>query len=158
MAGRKKEGPKFSQFDEEFILKDLFGKQKGRLADIGARGRAGSNSAALIDNKWWAQLIDIKIDTLERDFPKDRYPRVTNVRMVVTPGNVNAVLWKNLELLSIDIDGHDCDVWEAIEERPRVLIIEVNGNEDRIMEVSLARGYTLHAKTGPNLIFVYTPS
>jgi len=156
MSGAKKEPPKFSQFDEEPILLKLLGSIKnGRCADIGARERRGSNVAWCIDEGWWAQLIDRNVNGLLRDFPLAKYPKVTHVRRLVTPQNVNDFLWKDLDLLSIDIDGPDADVWEAIEERPWVLCIEaMEVNRPKIMQVSEERGYKLHAETGPNLIYV----
>lgn len=156
MAGRKKEPPKFSQFDEEPILLELLGGLKGgRCADIGARERRGSNVARFIDQGWDAQLIDRNVNGLLKDFSMMHYPNVTIVRRFVTAQNVNEFLWDDLDLLSIDIDGPDADVWEAIETRPHVLCIEaVEVNRPKIIEVSESRGYKLHAETGPNLIYV----
>lgn len=157
MAGRKKEGPKFSQFDEEPILAKIFEVAgSGVCADIGARGRMGSNVAFLIDRGWKAQLIDCRVNQLIKDFPFTRFPSVTITQAVVSAKNVNQVLSREpLDLLSIDIDGPDADVWEAMESRPRVLVIEaVTENREKIMRVSESRGYKLHAETGPNLIYV----
>lgn len=155
MAGRKKESPKFSQFDEDFILEDLTRGFTGRCADIGARQRRGSNVARLIDGGWEAQLIDQNINGLLKDFPWTKFPLVTITQKVVTPQNVNQTLWKDVDLLSIDIDGPDADVWEAIEQRPWILVIEaMEVNRPKIEEVSKYRGYKLHAETGPNLIYV----
>lgn len=156
MAGRKKEGPKFSQFDEEPILAKIFEVAgSGVCADIGARGRTGSNVAFLIDRGWKAQLIDRGVNQLIKDFPFTRFPGVTIVQAEVSAKNVNGILWKEMDLLSIDIDGPDADVWEAIEARPRVLVIEaVPENRPKIIKTSEERGYKLHAETGPNLIYI----
>ena len=156
MAGTKKEPPKFSQFDEEPILAKIFEVSgSGVCADIGARQRAGSNVAFLIDRGWKAQLIDRDVGGLSRDFHRRIYPNVTIEKVEITPENVNGILWREMDLLSIDIDGPDADVWEAIEARPRVLVIEaMPENRQKIMKISGARGYTLHAETGPNLIYV----
>lgn len=156
MAGRKKEPPKFSQFDEEPILSKIFESGSGVCADIGARGRTGSNVAFLIDRGWKAQLIDRGVNQLIKDFPFTRFPNVTIVQAEVYANNVNKVLTKEpLDLLSLDIDGPDADVWEAMEARPRVLVIEAMAeNRERIIKTSESRGYKLHAETGPNLIYV----
>ena len=155
MSGRKKEPPKFSQFDEDFILKDLIRGFTGRCADIGARERKGSNVARLIDDGWEAQLIDRNINGLLKDFPRAKFPLVTITQRSVTPENVNQTLWPDVDLLSIDIDGPDADVWEAIEQRPWIVVIEaVEVNRPKIVQVSEWRGYKLHAETGPNLIYV----
>lgn len=158
MAGRKKEGPRFSQFDEEPILRGLLGHLvTGRCVDIGARERRGSNVASFIDVGWDALLVDQNVNGLLRDFPAVKYPTVTILQKVVTAKNVNEVLrsWHYLDLLSIDIDGPDAEVWEAVEVRPAVLCIEaVPENRPKIVKVSEERGYKLHAETGPNLIYV----
>lgn len=156
VSGKKKEGPKFSQFDEEPILRGLLGHLKrGRCADIGARERRGSNVASFIDDGWTALLVDRNVNGLLRDFPRARYPTVTVVQKLVTPLNVNDLDLHYLDLLSIDIDGPDADVWEALETGPLVLCIEaVPENRPKIVKVSEERGYKLHAETGPNLIYV----
>lgn len=157
MAGRKKEGPKWSQFDEEPILAKIFEVAgTGVCADIGARGRIGSNVAFLIDRGWKAQLIDRGINCLIKDFPFTKFPNVTIVQAEISAKNVNKILWKEpLDLLSIDIDGPDAEVWEAMTSRPRVLVIEaVPENRSKIIKTSEDRGYKLHAETGPNLIYV----
>lgn len=156
MAGMKKEAPKFSQFDEEPILAKIFEVAgSGVCADIGARGRVGSNVAFLIDRGWKAQLIDRGINQLIKDFPFTRFPNVTIVQAEISAKNVNKILWKEMDLLSIDIDGPDADVWEAMTARPKVLVIEaVPENRQKIIEISESRDYKLHAGTGPNLIYV----
>jgi hypothetical protein len=78
---------------------------------------------------------------------------------------------KDFELLSIDIDTYDCDVWESLENyQPKVIVIEINssvppgilwrhtdktqGNTfSATLNVGLNKGYTLVCHTG-NLIFV----
>lgn len=154
MAGLKKEPPKFSQFDEEFILKALFPSGRGRCVDIGARGRSGSNVAWAIDRGWRAQLYDRDVDQLIRDFKQ--YPKVTWIRKLVTPQNVNEGLMDRLDLMSIDIDGNDAHVWDAVDPKswPLVLVIEINGNREQIEATCQSRGYRLHQETGPNLIWV----
>lgn len=160
MAGTKpwkKEAPKWSQFDEEPILSKIFEVAgSGVCADIGARGRMGSNVAFLIDRGWKAQLIDRGVNQLIKDFPFTKFPNVTITQGWVTPNNVNNLLWKvPLDLLSLDIDGPDADVWEAMVSRPRVLVIEaMEQNREKIIRISEERGYRLHAETGPNLIYV----
>ena len=79
---------------------------------------------------------------------------------------------KNFEILSIDIDSYDCDVWENLENySPKIVIIEINStippgvlqrhnNLEKIgnsfsstLEVALKKDYILVCHTG-NLIFV----
>ncbi|MDC0031308.1 FkbM family methyltransferase [Candidatus Pelagibacter sp.] len=80
---------------------------------------------------------------------------------------------KNFDILSIDIDGYDLDIWESLKNySPKVVIIEINssilpkiyqrhspenlqfGNSfSSTLSVGNKKGYTLIAHTG-NLIFV----
>jgi hypothetical protein len=78
---------------------------------------------------------------------------------------------KEFELLSIDIDSYDLDVWESLSEySPKIVVIEINshippgivwrhsgetqGNTfSATLDVGRKKGYTLVCHTG-NLIFV----
>lgn len=78
---------------------------------------------------------------------------------------------KNYDVLSIDIDTYDLDVWSLHDEyRPKVVVIEINsgiapgllewhhsgkrGNSfSATLQVALEKGYTLLCHTG-NMIFI----
>jgi len=78
---------------------------------------------------------------------------------------------KDFEVLSIDIDSYDCDVWQSLTNyEPKIVIIEINssappgvlwrhGNKTQgntfssTLSVGVKKGYTLVCHTG-NLIFV----
>ena len=159
---------KFSQFDEELILANLLPKH-GKCAEFGARGRRGSNVAHLLDTGWFCQLIDRSINETLKDFPirgMKRKPEVYGsvywgegrheiVHCTVTPENVNQVLWPDLDLLCIDIDGRDLDVWKSVVQRPSVVVIESNDStstKNDIVSFSETRGYRFVVKTGVNVI------
>lgn len=159
---------KFCQFDEEQILAGFLPK-RGACAEFGARGRRGSNVAHLLDRGWLCQLIDRNINETLKDFPvqgarreKTPYGYVYRgfedheiVHATVTPENVNQVLWPDLDLLSIDIDGPDLEVWRAIVQCPAVVIIESNdttSTKSDIVKLGKERGYRFVAKTGVNVI------
>lgn len=177
---------RFSQFKEEEIIQTLWrGKQAGRCADIGARRRQGSNTALLFDQGWFCQFIDKDPDDLLISFPVPHGVRTITpwgvvyrgnanhelVGATVTPDNVNDILAKDLDLLSIDIDGNDYYVWEAVEQTPSIVIIEINPrtaglqklnqegiyqgcSEGHMLALGARKGYKFHARTGVNLIFV----
>ncbi len=156
----------YSQFGEDLILKDIFrGVKKGRCADIGARGLRGSNTAYFWKLGWFCQFIDRNVNGLLKDFPGAEV-----VHLAVTPENVNEVLAPNLDLLSIDIDGDDYYVWEAVKQSPRAVVIEFNKNmiagvqkrgerfgcsESKMVELAKSKGYQLFGKTVANLIFIH---
>src|SRR5436190_20682740 len=73
-------------------------------------------------------------------------PRVHTGRALVTPETVNSLFREHgvpdePDVVSIDIDGNDYWVWEALEFRPRLLVIEYNGNLDTSPEVRLVQPY-----------------
>lgn len=49
------------------------------------------------------------------------------IKAFITPENVN-VLIPECDVLSIDIDGNDYEVWKAYEGQPDIIIIEVNSS------------------------------
>ena len=93
----------------------------------------------------------------------------------------NAIVWQcrrtaaQIDVLSIDIDGYDYHVWDAVQDyRPRIVIIEYNPSipndiiainphrEDiftgssaaALVELGRKKGYSLIAVTQTNLLFV----
>lgn len=84
----------------------------------------------------------------------------------ITPENVNQL--PECEVLSIDIDGNDYEVWKAYEGKPAIVIIEINSSlipEDdhfsigkgssfsTMLKLGIEKGYFLLCHTG-NMIFV----
>jgi hypothetical protein len=90
----------------------------------------------------------------------------------VTPDNVNKLLPKTIDLLSMDTDGHDYSIWKAYNSKPVIVVIEINSsvmatddgpvNDPQhgtaykpMVELGISKGYFLLCHTG-NLIFVST--
>jgi hypothetical protein len=101
------------------------------FAEIAA-GANGGNSGFLARELGWSGLM---VDGNEANVEELRLRfNPTRVRMVharVTRENVNALLREHgdadgLGLLSIDIDGNDVWVWEAVEAEPSMAIVEYN--------------------------------
>ena len=69
---------------------------------------------------------------LERKYRSN--PRITTLRALVTPTTIEPLLRDagvppGFDLLSIDIDGNDFWVWQAMRSfKPRVVVIEYNAN------------------------------
>jgi hypothetical protein len=133
----------FSQFDEDGILLFLFaviGIKSETFVDIGSGdGIHNSNCANLAINFGWLGLF---IDGNESLIARGRefyskhpdtflYPPQF-VHAMVTRENVNQLIKDagfegEVDLLSIDIDGNDYWVWDALEVvQPRVVIIETH--------------------------------
>lgn len=132
----------FSQFEEDGLLLYLFaalGIKYRRFVDIGSGDGINSNCANWAVNFGWHGLfIDGDVDNIERGrrFYKDHpgtwlYPPVF-IPAYVQRENINELIRKAgaagpIDLLSIDIDGNDYWIWEALEAvDPRVVIIETH--------------------------------
>ena len=115
--------------EEEVILELLDGLDDPVkvCVDIGAKSITNSNVAHLITQLGWrGVLIDRgakNFQTLMREF--DGYP-ICISHAAVIPKNVNDLLPPKFDLLSIDIDGQDYYVWQAIKATPAIVIIEFN--------------------------------
>ena len=131
----------FSQFDEDGIIVFLLaaiGIGPGKFVDIGGGdGVLASNCANLALNFGFHGLfIDKDLEQIRkgeryyRDNPDTRlYPPKFRRAMVKTT-NINQVIRDEgfedeIDVLSIDIDGNDYWIWEAIEcIRPRIVVVE----------------------------------
>ncbi len=143
----------FSEFDEDGITLFLLavgGSPTRRFVDIGAGdGVFASNTANLALNLGFDGLfVDANESLVERGrrfysrHPDAMVRPPTFVRAFVTRENVNDVLTEagftgDIDLLSIDIDGNDYWIWQALEcVRPRFVIAEAHpefGREDWVM-------------------------
>jgi len=143
----------FSQADEDGVLLFLLGVvgiSTARFVDIGGGdGLWASNCANLALNLGFhGVIIDADAERVERgrrvyrQHPDTRvFPPIFH-HTVVTRETVNPILRSlplvgEIDVLSIDIDGNDYWIWEAIEAvSPRIVVIEVHpayGLRDVIM-------------------------
>lgn len=146
----------YSQNGEDGLLSYLFarlGSRSRRVVEIGIQDGTECNARNLIDNfRWWGLLVEGDQRSAAR--ARARYAGRAQVREAfITRENVNDVLADaagEIDLLSIDIDGVDYWVWDAITAvRPRVVVIEYNAylppDEFRVVEYRPSfRRYELH--------------
>ena len=132
----------FSQFEEDGKLLFIFsiiGMENKVFVEIGSDDGVNSNSANLYFNFGWRGLfIDGNAKSIKRGrkfFSKYPHPWFYKPRFVcakITRENVNTLIEENgfkgeVGLLSIDIDGNDYWVWDAIKViEPKVVIIETH--------------------------------
>lgn len=131
----------FSQNGEDGILWFLFsllGDGAKKSAEICAGDGIECCSANLIVNHAWnALLVDGDEDLLRRgrhfyEHSGDAwYAPPTMASAWITAENVNDLLATHgfaddLDLLIVDLDGNDYWIWNAIEARPRVVVVETN--------------------------------
>jgi hypothetical protein len=130
----------YSQTDEDGILLFLFsviGVSNKTCIEICAGDGVECNTANLILNHgWFGLLVDGNKDNVARGIDFYRRSRNTWVfppRFIcswVTRSNINDLIKSNgftgeIDLLSIDMDGVDYWIWEAIEAvSPRVVVVE----------------------------------
>jgi hypothetical protein len=129
----------FSQFGEDGVLSCLterLGLSAGRFVEIGVESYRECNTrylASRVRSPWNGVAIDAS-DSHEH-FLSARRSRwkldVEPVTSFVTIENINRLLAdaaasQPIDLLSLDIDGVDYWVWEAVEASPAIVVVEYN--------------------------------
>ena len=133
----------YSQNGEDGILEEIFKKLNipvGQFVEFGAwDGKHLSNTYNLLENRNWSGLYieyeDDKYKELEKlnVVYKDRIITVKNKVDITGENSLDNILHRHPEikqdfdLLSIDIDSYDLEIWESLKNyQPKVVIIEVN--------------------------------
>ena len=173
----------YSQNGEDGILEEILKKldlvKNGWCCEFGAwDGKYGSNTFNLVKNFGY-RAIYIESDRNKfKDLKKteSKYPNIYAINRTIdknksSSNSLEKVLEKtkiplDFEILSIDIDSYDLDVWEALENyRPKIVVIEINssiepgiiqrhslknqGNSfSATVEVGKKKGYILVCHTG----------
>jgi hypothetical protein len=141
----------FSQNGEDGVLCELL-RRAGRVdeasfVEFGIGTGAQGNCVFGAEVLGWRGLFIEPSDeyaALERRW--QARSRVATARALVTPETVNAIFRdhdvpEEPDVVSIDIDGNDYWVWEALDFRPRVMVVEYNGNLDTSPDVRLVQPY-----------------
>jgi prefoldin subunit 5 len=128
----------FSQWGEDGIIQFLLRHIPIRnkiFVEFGVQNYVESNTRFLLINNNWSGLIldssEKNIDYIQKDSIYWKY-NLKAVQAFITKDNINDLLSQNsvtgeIGLLSIDIDGNDYWVWEAIHVvTPAIVIIEYN--------------------------------
>ena len=129
----------WSQNDEDGILAEIFrriGATNRRFLEFGVGDGLQNNTRCLLEQGWNGAWIDGSpgdVAAIERGF-KDRIDagHLSVKRAIIDRDNIDELirafaLPRDLDLMSIDIDGNDYHVWEAISAiEPRVVVIEYN--------------------------------
>jgi hypothetical protein len=163
----------YSQNGEEGILIETLQRLKiaaGNCVEIGGNnGRWLSNTALLIDNGWTGIFVEADFD-LWQDCCNNwnGNDRVKAICSFVSADNANAFMDDQCDVLSIDVDGQDYKIFQAMESKPKVVIIEIDSsippdaerfnNEGGsgylpMVKLGIEKGYFLLCHTG-NLVFV----
>jgi len=167
----------YSQFGEDGIIQYIFsiiGEKSRKCAEFGAGDGIGcSNTKLLRDHGWEATLVEADPDRFEQLVINA--PESHCIPGTVTPGNINLLVEGGYDFVSIDVDGDDYAIFEAMESAPppRVVCIEYNGSipphvnlrqanlgegfgasAAALVELAVAKRYAFIGMTKGNLFFV----
>lgn len=130
----------YSQNDEDGIIQEIFrriGTANKTFVEIGVQDGIECNTHYLLFLGWkgtWIETSEACVDAIKRKFNyvlNNGTLKVINA--FVTRENINDLLTEaaiphEVDLLSIDIDGNDLYIFEAVNSfKPRVVVIEYNG-------------------------------
>lgn len=129
----------YSQHDEDGIIREIFnriGTTNRVFVEFGVGNGLENNTLALLFDRWqglWIEASKKSVSKIEKGFKNTIACGSLNVvNAFVTRETINALISKNLDkteidLLSIDIDGNDFHLFDAIDcIQPRVVVIEYN--------------------------------
>jgi hypothetical protein len=127
----------YSQTDEDGIIEEICRRLEiveGRFVEIGVENGLECNSLYLIHRGWrgaWIEGDAAQAPAIEAKFGELLQTRLRVSLDMVTAENVDRVLREagaadDLDLLSIDIDGNDIYLLEAMTLRPKIIVIEYN--------------------------------
>lgn len=128
----------FSQWGEDGIIQYLVRRleiENKTFVEFGVEGYVESNTRfLLVNNNWSGLILDGSIDNINQ-IKQSRIYWAYNLKAAhsfITRDNINEVLTENgvkgeIGLLSIDIDGNDFWVWQAINViNPVIVVVEYN--------------------------------
>jgi hypothetical protein len=127
-----------SQGDEDGIIEEIFRRlniTRGTFCEIGVENGLECNSLYLIHKGWHGWWVEGNANY--RAFIEEKFKSILNARLrvaiaIITAENINqifdqiGVLRTELDFLSIDIDGNDVYLLQALQLSPKVLCIEYN--------------------------------
>lgn len=168
----------WSQFGEDGIIAEIFrrvGEESRFCVEFGAAdGVTCSNTKALREQGWEALLIESDKDRYGKIQESEIIAGVNSMNVEVTSENINHIVGRYpIDFISIDVDGDDYAIWEAMRISVRVVCIEYNASIPPHVSLRQARkggqlgssalalcqlaevkGYVLVSLTKGNLIFV----
>lgn len=125
----------YSQNGEDGVLFEIFhrmGISRGVFVEIGAWAGQANCLALAHYAAWSGAFIDGDADQARKmSAVFGNNSRVGVLHSFVTPSNVNDLVQEysadhGLDLISIDVDGAEYWIWQALEVRPKVVVVEYN--------------------------------
>jgi len=129
----------YSQNDEDGIIQEIFnriGTTNRRFVEFGVGDGLENNTLALLHQGWsglWIEGNDKHVKSIRQGLAKTiRSEQLSVINEFITRENIDNLIASNIDereidLLSIDIDGNDAHVVDTIERvSARVIVIEYN--------------------------------
>ena len=127
----------FSQNDEDGILQEIFrrlGEDARTFVEFGVGNGLQNNTRLLLYRGWrglWIEADPSSCRKIRRSFARELASgQLQLLSELVTRDNIQALIESAklgpIDLLSVDIDGNDYWIWEALDLQPRVVVIEYN--------------------------------
>ncbi len=134
---------KYSQYGEEGIIKEIFRRlqiEKGFFVEFGAMdGIEISNTRSLWESGWEGVMIEPSSDLyneLSLNYPRDSGVMPLKLAVTYKADDKNGLLFdeiyqryfpeREIDFLSIDVDGADYYILKGLKCRPKVIMIEAN--------------------------------
>lgn len=161
----------YSQNGEDGIIQECLHRMKmtkGYCVEYGAAdGRFCSNTHLLFQQGWVGTMIESDVNLFTQMKKNMVGLQCVPYHTEVNTGNVNLVLRKEIDVLSIDTDGrNDFDCLKAYTGKAKILIIEINSSVHPLVDyldegasyitmlnLATSKGYFLLCHTG-NMVFV----
>lgn len=162
-----------SQNGEDLIVQECLRRMEittGHAVEIGGNdGLWLSNTRALLEKGWSGKFVEASWSLYLQS--EKNWAHRTDVKCIcskVDGHNVNAFVNDDCDLLSIDTDGPDYEIFKGLKAKPKIVIVEIDSsippgdegfNSDggagyQVMtRLGIKKGYFLVAHTG-NLILV----
>jgi hypothetical protein len=140
----------FSQRGEDGIIQYIVDKidiPNKIFIEFGVENYTESNTRFLLINNHWSGLVidgsKSNIEYIKNDFIYWKYD-ITAIESFITTQNINALIQsftgseQDIGLLSVDVDGNDYWIWEAINViNPRVIVCEYNSAFGPVKKLSI---------------------
>lgn len=171
---------KYSQFGEDAVTSNalhLLGIKRGYVVEFGAGDGLHLSNTAMYwhDSDWSALLIEASPERYAHLMWNISRRNAAGVNAFITPDGqqrIDNYLSRDVDLMSIDVDDCDYQIFENLEARPKLVLIEFNhtmphhlelvgepGSHMQSSPLALVRlaerkGYALLSITGCNCLFV----
>jgi hypothetical protein len=140
----------FSQRGEDGIIQYIIDKiniPNKIFIEFGVENYTESNTRFLLINNHWSGLVidgsKSNIDYIKSDFIYWKYD-ISAIESFITTQNINSLIEsftvgeQDIGLLSVDVDGNDYWIWEAIHViKPRIVVCEYNSAFGSTAKVSI---------------------